>query len=257
MFPWKSFFCSFALACYALLPLLPATASASPYRQNVPVLAYHSISTNPKDIYCLPPKKFEQQMYELFKRGYHPLTAAELVDDWRHGKHLPPKPVVITFDDGYEDNYTAAFPVLQKFRMKATIFLATALVGHPHYLTWPQIKRMHQSGLIDFESHSVHHPDLTLLSAYKAAREFSDSKRTLETQLHKQVTLFAYPFGKFTPALFPLLQKAGYKAAFDSEQGLTSYSQGLYSLHRLAVYSYQSLRNVLHSMDDKSWFLTW
>jgi peptidoglycan/xylan/chitin deacetylase (PgdA/CDA1 family) len=198
----------------------------------VPILMYHCISAGRNSLY-VEPERFALQLRNLLKQGYTPITARELVNAWVSGTPLPSRPVVLTFDDGYRDNYTNAFPLLKKYRVKATLFVITGAVGKPNYLTWPQIEEMEKSGLVDVESHTVHHPDMSKLTPEQARMELTVSKAMLEAHLHQPVTLFAYPMGKYRPFLFPLLRKAGYQAAFTTRSGLTHYDDGLYSLKRL------------------------
>ena len=83
------------------------------------------------------------------------------MDAWENGTPLPEKPVILTFDDGYVDNYKNAYPILEKYNLKGTIFLISDFVGtYPNYMTWAQVDEMQQSGLIDFESHTLSHPEL-------------------------------------------------------------------------------------------------
>lgn len=213
--------------------------------QGVPVFMYHSITDNQANPYCISPRQFLLQMNTLNQEGYKTLTASELLNDWTRSIPVPPKSVVLTFDDGYEDNYKNAFPTLKKYHLKATIFLATGLIGKKNYLTWNEIKEMYRSGLIDFESHTVHHPNLLKLSAQQQFAEFQQSKQAIESQLHNHVAVFAYPFGYHNRAMIPRLQKSGYLMAYDSDLGVARYSQGIYSLDRIEVSKEKSFSRLL------------
>ncbi|NGQ94507.1 polysaccharide deacetylase family protein [Brevibacillus sp. SYP-B805] len=208
-------------------------AAKNRFRQ-VPILMYHCISAGSNNLY-VEPQRFDLQLRNLLKQGYTPITSRELVKSWFSGTPLPARPIVLTFDDGYRDNYTNAFPLLKKYRVKATLFVITGAVGKPNYLTWPQIEEMAKSGLVDVESHTVHHPDMSKLTPEQARMELTVSKAMLEAHLHQPVTLFAYPMGIYRPFLFPILREAGYQAAFTTRSGLTQYYNGLYTLKRLHV----------------------
>ncbi|NGQ93981.1 polysaccharide deacetylase family protein [Brevibacillus sp. SYP-B805] len=205
----------------------------------VPVLMYHSISFE-KSPLCVSPKQFEIQLRNLLKHGFTPITARDLFRAWDTGMKLPSRPVVLTFDDGYQDNYTHAFPILKKYKAKATLFVITGSIGKPRYLNWGQLEIMERSGLVDVESHTVTHPDVRHLTRKQFYYELAESKRVLETRLHKKVCMFAYPYGKYTKKWFPVLSAMGYQAAFTTKNRLTEYAQGRYSLKRLRVFPHDT-----------------
>ncbi|MGD8191570.1 polysaccharide deacetylase family protein [Brevibacillus ginsengisoli] len=237
---WRSISVIFLMAT-----LLFATSWTGYADQGVPVFMYHSIINKNTDPYCLSPQVFEEQMKLLSDEGYKTLTASELLDYWMQKRSTPEKSVLLTFDDGYKDNFTNAFPTLKKYRLKATIFLATGLIGKPNYLTWQEIKEMHRSGLIDFQSHTVHHPNLLKLTAQKQMAEFELSKRMIESQLNNHVRVFAYPFGYHNRFIMNELKKCGYQMAFDSDKGASRISQGLFNLDRLEVTANSSFSELL------------
>jgi peptidoglycan/xylan/chitin deacetylase (PgdA/CDA1 family) len=205
----------------------------------VPVLMYHSISFE-KSPLCVSPHQFDIQLRNLLKHGFTPITASELIFAWDMGKQLPSRPVVLTFDDGYQDNFTHAFPVLKKYKARATLFVITGNIGKPGYLNWDQLATMERSGLVDVESHTVTHPDVRHLTRKQFKKELAESKRALEERLHKNVCIFAYPYGKYTTKGFPDLSAVGYKAAFTTKNHMTAYDQGRYSLQRLRVFPHET-----------------
>ncbi len=216
--------------------------------KSIPVLMYHSINTNDtNNSLIVTPEQFDKNVTDLLKNGYTPITATELDLAWESGHPLPSKPILITFDDGYEDNFTNAFPILQKHKVKATIFIITGSVGRRNYLTWDQIRTMHQSGLIDIESHSVTHRDITRLSAKEFSAELTESKKALETELKKTITIFSYPYGQQKRAYMPILKQAGYKMAFSTQTGLASFTQGVYYVKRIKAMPEQSFVAILQS----------
>ena len=163
------------LLCFAAAVLLMCTSPG------VPVLNYHQVEDkdgNPLTLYC---DQFDQQMAYLAEEGYHTITLDEMMDAAESGAPLPAKPVVITLDDGYVDNYEYAYPILKKYGFKATIFLINDFTGvYPNYLTWEQIHEMQDSGLINFESHTMTHANLSELTSRDELRhEIADSHRAL------------------------------------------------------------------------------
>ncbi|WNC17574.1 polysaccharide deacetylase family protein [Brevibacillus brevis] len=223
------------LFAWIFLPITLMVSFVSPASgaSPVPVLEYHSIQDNQKDPYCVAPAKFEEELRSILRMGYHPITATELLQMWTKHQAAVPKPILLTFDDGYEDNYTHLYPILKKYHVKATIFLATSFIGRPNFLTWDEIKQMQQSGIVDFESHTVHHPNLLKEKTDEVKAEFEQSRKVLEAHLHKPVRVLAYPFGNHKTYMYPMLKKAGYQMAFDSDPGLASEKQGMFALHRI------------------------
>ena len=115
----------------------------------VPVLNYHQVEEKNGNPLTLWPDQFETQMSYLADEGYTTITIDEMMDALENGTPLPDKPVIITFDDGYADNYEYAYPILKKYGFKATIFLIYDFTNaYPNYLTWDQNNEMKESGLI-------------------------------------------------------------------------------------------------------------
>ncbi|MDR0734466.1 MAG: polysaccharide deacetylase family protein, partial [Elusimicrobiota bacterium] len=110
-------------------------------------------------------------------------------------KQLTPRSVMLTFDDGWLDNYTCAFPLLKKHNIKANIFLTAGLVGQNNMLAWSQIEEMRQSGLAEFASHGLTHKRLRALSDDDCLSELIQSKKILEQKLGRKILSFAYPYG--------------------------------------------------------------
>ena len=127
---------------------------------------------------------------------------------------LPEKPIIITFDDGYESNYLYAYPLLQKYGVKAAIFAVVSTVGEnpngkPHF-TWEQAREMEQSGLVQIESHTLSHAGLTACDPVQLQRELRYSKYLLDTNLNKNCTVLAYPYGYYTDEISAAAAQAGY-----------------------------------------------
>lgn len=182
----------------------------------VPILYYHYIGENPnkedeaRDNLSINPKTFDSQLNFITQNGYTPITLDSLYGSLKSGTSLPPKPVILTFDDGYIDFYINAYPAVKKYGFQTTVFIPTGLIGGSYYLTWDQIKEMSSSGLVSFQAHSVSHSMLTELSSDKLRYEVFESKKALEQILGKPVNFFAYPYGVSDPRVWQEVQKAGY-----------------------------------------------
>jgi len=194
-------------------------SDVAPAKQlNVPILLYHHIAELPAGAssaqrrWTLSPEKFADQMRWIAERGFHPVTIAQLNGYLKHGLLLPAKPIVISFDDGWKDQYCAAFPILKKYNFSATFFIITDSVGHSAYMDWDQLSELSDSGM-DIEPHSCTHARLSTLPPEQAWRQIHDSKLVLENRLHKPVPVFAYPFGSYGERVISLVKEAGFDMA--------------------------------------------
>lgn len=186
--------------------------------QSVTILTYHSVEpkTDKKEgamqrHYHIYPENFEAQMQYLKDNGYHPVTMKQLTDSYRNGTGLPSKAVVLTFDDGWKNQYTYAYPILRKFGYSATFFIITKVRGGS-YMTWDEIREMDRAGM-DIGSHSETHPKLSRIPADKARQEVSGSKKSLESELGHPVESIAYPYYDHDAAVMKMVEDAGYAAA--------------------------------------------
>lgn len=203
----------------------------------IPILMYHSIADDPNNDLMVSPSTFAAQMKHLRDAGYQTITFPDL-EDWESGKPIPQKPVLLTFDDGYLDNYTAAYPVLKKYNLKATFFISINYLGDARHFSWEQIKEMYDSGLIQFGSHSKSHPDLTVISAAKRREEIVDSKKIIEEKIGDKVIAFSYPAGAYNNLVIRETAEAGYKFAVTTKPGKARIEQGLLTLHRVRIHGY-------------------
>ncbi|MEG2584036.1 MAG: polysaccharide deacetylase family protein [Oscillospiraceae bacterium] len=172
---------------------------------------YHAIGTteNPAAKYLfVSPENFEAQIKYLSESGYTFLFPEEISYSNRCSNSI-----IITFDDGYENNYTKAMPILKKYNAKATVFVPTSLIGKPGYCTRDQLAEMSKSGVFRIYSHSVSHGDLTKLSAAQIETEMRESNAILFGITKREVTSFAYPYGRFNDTVYNLA-KLYYKSAF-------------------------------------------
>jgi peptidoglycan/xylan/chitin deacetylase (PgdA/CDA1 family) len=217
----------------------------------IPILLYHHIDISPTaSRYHVSPELFEQELKVLRDWDYSTISTEMLVDAITKGRELPDHPILITFDDGHLDNYTSAFPIMQKYGFIGAIYIVVNYIGKDGYLDRSQILEMHNAGW-DVGSHSMNHFDLTKLSLKDERTEIIWSKKKLEEILGIKILTFAYPFGARSNISTGLVREAGYIAAMGAE-GYTD-NQGkwnLYNLQRVEVKA---------SEDAKSFtrFLTW
>ncbi|EKD89838.1 MAG: polysaccharide deacetylase [uncultured bacterium] len=182
----------------------------------VPILMYHYIASNPnpsdraRDSLSVSPDKFDAQMQYLLQNGYTPISLDTLYGIIYGHASKPEKPVVLTFDDGYIDFYTNAYPILRKYNFHAVSFIPTKLIGGSYYMSWNQIKEIASSGLVTFEGHTITHAYLPSLSFSAAFKELSDSKKIIESYTGYPVNFIAYPGGSSNGNTWAAAQKAGY-----------------------------------------------
>lgn len=186
------------------------------------------------------PKDFEKQMAWFARHGWHAYTISELVEM----AEIPPKSFCITFDDGYEDNYLYALPILKKYGFRATIYLVPGYAynswenfedgNFDRLLSPDQIEAMQQSGLIEFGSHTLNHKNLLSLSREEAEVETVQSKERVEEITGVVCKAFAYPYGKYDQNIAKMVQKAGYTSATIVKRGL--YETGKpFEIKRLGI----------------------
>ena len=215
----------------------------------VPILMYHSVSSADMKLFTVfrpplnvkfrlnivSPQVFERQMRFLKNNGYQVIPLDEYVEGNKARKKFSHKTVVITFDDGYVDNYKNVFPILKKYHFPATIFLISDYVGKKkELLTWEQVKEMSQYG-ISFGSHTRRHAYLPNLSKEEMKDEIIGSKHIIEEQLGKPVDYIAYPIGGFSEEIKAITALAGYKAALTTNRGYDRYGIDGYELNRIHV----------------------
>jgi peptidoglycan/xylan/chitin deacetylase (PgdA/CDA1 family) len=194
---------------------------------DLPVLMYHRVgpilASQPAVTQTLTvsPADFAAQMTWLHAHGYHAVTPLQAFEALEYGRALPPKPVMITFDDGYRDILWHAAAVLHRLHMPATAYIITGRVSgpDPSFLTWPELARLERFGFT-IGSHTVTHRDLRLMSSAEAYGELRNSRRALEQHLGRPVQWLAYPFGGENAAVVALAEKAGYVLALTTQGGV-------------------------------------
>ena len=225
------------IGCISLFCLVGLSYIAITYFQGIPVLNYHQINNHDHNPLTLSASEFEAQIKYLAEKGYTSISPDDLADYLQYGKKLPPNPILITFDDGYQDNYQVAYPILKKYRFTATVFLISDFVNtYNRYLTWAQIEEMEKDGFV-FESHTVSHISLTKASNDKEILDqLTKAKKILEWRLGKKIEYLAYPCGDYDQHIIDLTRAAGYRAAFTVHLGRDTMHSTLYSLNRIPVF---------------------
>lgn len=209
--------------------------AANYHLTGVPVLNYHQVNDKYKTALTMTTADFEEQMKYLHDRGYHAITQKQFIQYMRGDGALPDKPVLITFDDGYVDNYECAYPIMKKYHMTGTIFLIMDLMEKPGYLTWNQVQSMSKNGM-EFGSHTVSHKPLTSFDENRMKYELTQSKQFMEQKLGKRVTCIAYPEGKYNDLVKTQTKAAGYSLAFTVNTGRDFPWDDPYELDRVPFF---------------------
>ena len=219
---------------------LPATLPRREIR--LPILMYHRINVSTPGTPSMErrltvhPADFARQMTWLKQHRYRPVTQRELFGALFEGRSLGPKPILITFDDGYRDLYEHASPVLARLGMRATAYVISGRTknGYPTFLTWRLLRQLESRG-IEIGSHTATHADLTSLSDTEALGELVKSRRAFERRLRHPVQWLAYPYGSFDARIERLAKRAGYVLAVTTEHRSVQSARRPLALPRLRV----------------------
>ncbi len=216
---------------------LPTASSATTFR--IPILLYHYVEyvKDPKDTIRqslnVIPRIFDQQLKTLTDAGYTCITASELADILDGKTMAPPKPILITFDDGHWDLYTDVLPILEKYHVKATAYIISGFIGAPDFLSQKQLQKVIQSGLVEIGAHTVHHIALTQKLRPFVQYEVFQSKASLENTYHIPVVSFAYPDGSYDQQAAEIVQSAGFRTAVSTTPGIAQNQAHKFFLYRL------------------------
>jgi peptidoglycan/xylan/chitin deacetylase (PgdA/CDA1 family) len=167
---------------------------------------------------AVSPQYFQRQMEYLIKHGYTTITMRDLLNFFENNVKISGKPVLLTFDDGYEDFYTNAYPILSRYQLKATMFVPTGLMDNPGYLTWNMINSMAQSGNIYFANHTWSHKSIKT-DANTAQKEVVTAQEQLQSHGLNPDNIFAYPYGETNSVAESVLKSVGMKLAFTTHNG--------------------------------------
>ena len=234
-----------------LEPIAPAwkdAITAPPFPQihgrarlaKVPVIMYHDIIAEKKVFFDVTPAEFEAALQLIQTKGLTPISLDQLVEHLKTGVPLPKKPIVLTFDDGYQGHYKFVYPLLKKYGYPGAFAIYPTKVGTTKgrsSVSWAQLREMAVDPLITIASHSLTHPlDLRESTDAQLQQEFVESKRILEKELNQSIKYFVYPSGKNDDRVQQGIQQAGYEAAWtmnDEETRFAEDSENLLTLDRI------------------------
>lgn len=203
----------------------------------VPVLGYHSISDEPRDgtlRWSVSRGDFDEQMALLRERGRTALTASGYADLLRRHAALPPRPVVVTFDDGFADLVSAALPVLRRYDVRATAYVITSRLGTPTALDGDELAELRDAG-VEIGSHSDMHRPMDTLAPAALRHETQASRARLEACLQAAVTSFAYPYGYYSREVRRAVVDAGYTSACAVKNALSHPGDDVFAIARVLV----------------------
>lgn len=221
-------------------------------RKKLNIIYYHRVIKNGDFVnsasmhLCVDYESFEKQM-KFLSQFYNPVGERDIISAMEGKSKIPEYPVWVTFDDGYKDNYTYAYPVFKRYRIPATFFITTGFINKqvlPYeddlFMNWEEIQEMSNHGFA-IGAHTVNHNILSTLSVQEIEKEISESKYEIETKLGKEVFSFAYPRGKRTDFVgdicFPVLQSCGFKLGVTTIGGTNSLvsEKNRFTLKRMGV----------------------
>lgn len=221
-----------------------ATQAATPqtdYCVDVPILMYHH--TQPLEMaellghapLTVDSNIFDEQIKYLVDNGYTLLSADEFISALKERRQLPPKSVLITVDDGYDDNYTYAFMTAKKYHVIINFMIPTGLIGKPGYMTWDHVKEMYQSPYAKLYNHTWTHAELGPADQEKIELEITTSQKDFEEKLGYKPNIFTYPYGSYSDLAIDIVKREGFIAAFTTEGGTTQCQSNIMKLYRLHI----------------------
>ncbi len=215
----------------------------------VPILMFHHIR-DPKPIadkiqhnLSVSPEKFRADLELLKRNGYQAVSIDDLSRIFS-GELQIKKPVVLTFDDGYDDNFTQAFPDIVSAGMTGNFYIITGSVGKPAYMTAGQLKAMEKAGMT-IGSHTVAHEDLAIISVDRQTKELAESKTFLKNLLGKNIADLCYPSGKYSPLTLTIAKQLGYKTGTTTKFGLAELNSDMLQLPRVRMTEATNLSAIL------------
>ncbi|MEV5101873.1 polysaccharide deacetylase family protein [Streptomyces massasporeus] len=212
----------------------------------VPILMYHAVTPTPAPAVrglSVSPQAFAEQIRLLAERGFTPVTTARLASAWRGGPPLPYRPVLITFDDGYQGVHRHALPVLRAYDFTATVFVTTGWLPGRHeihgaaldtMLSWDEVRELAEQGA-EVGGHSRSHPQLDQLPDREMRYEVQSCEETIAEQLGRSPTSFAYPYGYSDRHVRQVVRAAGFTQSVAVGNDLAGPRQGPFALRRLTV----------------------
>jgi len=216
-------------------PMDVADVAEGPVGASIRDVPVDNIMPNPQHrVDTVTPQNFRQQLDFLKRNGCQVLHLRDLVAGIKKEKKLPRKSVVITFDDGIENNFSQAFPVLKEYGMTAAFFVSGDNIGRPGYLTWEQLRLMQAQGM-DIGCHGMTEAYLPDIPEDKQRYEIEQCKRVLEAGLKTPIDYYAYSISGFSPQIKEIVRKAGYQAAMATNRGTVPGQKDLFELRRIKI----------------------
>jgi peptidoglycan/xylan/chitin deacetylase (PgdA/CDA1 family) len=241
-------------------PTPAATASPVPTPKPgavtvVPILMYHYIRELPPNTpdqlgygLSIAPKLFDAELAYLAGAHYDTVSMDDVSNHITKGAPLPPKPIVLSFDDGYSDFFAAAWPLLKKYHLGATVYLVVDFLGKPGYMSWPQAQELRDAG-VDVGAHTLDHVDLAIQPPAQAKRQIDDSRHILQQRLNAPVDSFAYPSGRYTQATVKLVADAGFSSAVTTSFGARHTASTMLTMARVRVPGGISMPNFIKNLN--------
>lgn len=201
----------------------------------IPILMYHSISdSDPNNRLLVPVGQFEEQIKWLNEADFTPMLLDDVINAYSTGK-VPEKPVAITFDDGYSDNYSDAYKILKKYNMKATFFIITDQTDiDSWYMNSNMLKEMKNNGM-GIENHTSRHIEFTSIPREDKILIIEEGIKALKEKVGVDSKFVCYPVGRYDEETIEVEKELGIKAAVTTESGISSLQDGLYSLKRVRI----------------------
>lgn len=206
-----------------------------------PILMYHYVRTvtDKKDKIgiglSVPPEMFDKQMKLLLDKGFTTVTLDDLANAWNSNTPLPKKPIIITFDDGYDDLYKTAYPILKKYNIKATAYIVPGFIDTPRYLTSKQLKELSDSLLVTIASHTMKHVSMNNASRKRMREEITNSKTWLEKFTGQKIKHFSYPSGQYNKTAMKEAELAGYLTATTTQPGTIHHHKERFATKRVRI----------------------
>jgi peptidoglycan/xylan/chitin deacetylase (PgdA/CDA1 family) len=240
---WKvAFWVALGLFASASLFAWPAPVSAQvgpAHTLTVPVLLYHNVELTPPPGHwgkplTIAPAQFNAELDHLIQAGYHTVTLDKVYGALRGSVGLLPRAVVMTFDDGYLNNFTIVFPALLSHHLTGTFFVVPGLLGSPGYMSWDDVVLMSKMGM-SIEAHTLFHPDLTTLTDERLSLELSGCRVFLRDLTGKEPEFLAYPFGAYNARVIAEARRAGYLGCLTVDPGTELSLRNAYTWPRQIV----------------------
>ena len=231
---------------------------ATKIEYSIPIFMYHFIRDDTGD-YQYPenmvkPSSLKEQLKYLSENGYETIFVSDI-----DNLELYKKPVMLTFDDSWEDFYINAFPLLKEYNLKATLYVITSFVGRTGYCTLDELKEIKQSGLVDIQSHSISHPRLSKLPNEEIVKELRESKEFLKENLNVDVNTICYPYGDYSKAVIEEARNIGYRFGIAMTGGVfySKTHKDLYQIPRIYLNRSMSINTFINYCKKSSVSVTW